>query len=677
MKTLIIDNYDSFTFNIYQLVAKVNGERPLVLKNDEASFEAIAALEVDNIILSPGPGSPNSEADFGICQRIIDEIDVPILGICLGHQGLCAHEGVDIVHAPEAMHGRVSQIRHDSDDPLFNHIPEQWRVTRYHSLIVEDKLPAHLRVLARSEEGIIMAVRHTKKPFWGVQFHPESIASDYGEQLLQNFADITRAHYDAQKYTLHWQQHAMQTNSDHVFSALLADSSEAVWLDSSRVEEGSARFSIMADRSGPMSYHLQYDAVKNEIRIDDKKIQQDLFSFLQHEIKRHAVRDTDCPFDFHGGFIGYIGYECYGRCTPIETRQVNDYPDAQFLMVDRFIVFDHIDNTVYIACLDHNVLSSDNRKWQLDTAEKIKSLSHVHVASALSESARSAVKAFCDSPEVFLSQNQAAYLQSIESAKAYIHDGHSYEVCLTNQLKFNGLDLNFHDYYQALRECNPAPYSAFLKFSDVAIACSSMERFLKIDASGAVETKPIKGTLPRGDTPKQDQALAETLANDEKFFSENLMIVDLLRNDLGQVCEIGSVNVPKMMSVESYQTVHQLVSTVRGQLRQDKTAIDCLRHCFPGGSITGAPKVRTLEIINELENRPRGVYTGAIGYISFHGEMDLNIVIRTAVKHQQDCLMGIGGAIIALSDPQEEYDEIILKAQSFIAAFQTLLTPKA
>jgi len=258
---------------------------------------------------------------------------------------------------------------------------------------------------------------------------------------------------------------------------------------------------------------------------------------------------------------------------------------------------------------------------------------------------------------------QHSMLADIARSQAELAAGESYEVCLTDQISTDASPDPF-DLYRNLRRSNPAPFASYLKLGEVAVVSSSPERFLSVDRERRVEARPIKGTTSRSADPAQDAALKAELTDDEKTYAEHLMIVDLLRNDLGIVCEVGSVAVPELMVVEDYATVHQLISTVEGTLPANRSAVECAHACFPGGSMTGAPKLRTMEIIDDIEAEARGVYSGAIGYFGLDGVMDLSIVIRTIVIRPGRTTIGAGGAIVMQSDPEEEFEEILLKARA-------------
>jgi para-aminobenzoate synthetase len=682
VKTLIIDNYDSFTFNLYQLIAEVNGDEPLVVRNDQLSWPQLQDLEFDNIVISPGPGRPENEHDFGICRDALLSAQVPVLGVCLGHQGLGHLYGGTVTHAPEVMHGRLGTVYHNSA-PIFRQIPQPFTVVRYHSLIVADPLPAHLEKIAWTADGIIMGLQHRKLPLWGVQFHPESICSEYGWQLIRNFCDLTPQYGKQTRKS--WNgfsilpqdrecpavaqsdfelcRRKLETwyDPEQVFVNLIGDKPIAFWLDSSGAEPALARFSFMGTNDGPLSRLVSYHTGSQQLTIADAtgtyQIQESIFDYLDRELRHLSCHADDLPFDFNCGFVGYFGYELKAE-SGSDLVHPSPLPDATFLLCDRLIAFDHQERSCYLVSLVARGSTAVADDW-FNTIEQ-----HLRQLQPLSPLQYENL----DGPICFyLDRPYEIYIDNIEQCRRHIYNGESYEICLTNQIQTTTVPEPL-TLYRTLRRINPAPYAALLRFNTLSVLSSSPERFLRIERDGSVESKPIKGTLRRGTTPAEDAALSESLRTDAKSRAENLMIVDLLRNDLGSVCDIGSISVPKLMDVETYQTVHQLVSTIRGHLRPDLRPIDCIRKAFPGGSMTGAPKIRTMKIIDDLEQAPRGIYSGAIGFLGLNNTSDLNIVIRTIVMTPTSARIGVGGAIVALSDPEAEFDETLLKARALIEA---------
>jgi para-aminobenzoate synthetase len=689
MQTLLIDNYDSFTYNLFQLLAEVNGVEPIVVRNDEAGWKELEPLGFDNVVISPGPGRPDAEADFGVCAEAIRHCAVPLLGVCLGHQGIGWLDGADVEPAPEPMHGRVVAIEHDGS-PLFAGIPSPFQATRYHSLALRRPLPPSLRGIAACE-GVPMAIEHRRRPQWGVQFHPESIGTEHGARLLSNFRDRTRRrirpHVDylshseskstrAAEFELSVRALDAHPDPEAAFVALYGESENAFWLDSSRPGERS-RFSFMGDASGPLAEVLTYDVGSGELaRAKGGAVErrsESIFDYLDRRTAQlRPASPPDLPFEFDCGFVGCLGYELKAECGHAQGHP-SDQPDAAFLFADRVIAFDHQERQTFLLCLYERGGEKGAEAWLDATA--------VHL-SALQEEGESSAGPTCnvgpalDSPSVdaSLHRSRDQYLQDIEASLEHLRSGDSYEICLTNQLGVN-TDAEPLALYRRLRKVNPAPFAAYLRFGDLAVLSSSPERFLRVSRDGEAEARPIKGTSRRGETPSEDAALAAALAADEKNRAENLMIVDLLRNDLGTVCEIGSVAVPAMMEVESYETVHQLVSAVRGHLRADASTLDCVRSCFPPGSMTGAPKRRTTEILDRLEGAPRGVYSGAIGWFGLGGAADLSVAIRTIVLAEGRARIGAGGAIVLQSDPEREFEEMLLKAAAPLRALDSGADP--
>jgi para-aminobenzoate synthetase len=656
MKTLIIDNYDSFTYNLYQLVGSVLGEAPVVRTNDQLSWDEFLELSPNFVILSPGPGRPDIERDFGICRRVLLESEVPVLGVCLGHQGLGQVYGGRVVAAPEPMHGRTSIIQHDGSD-IFAGIPQGLHAVRYHSLIVATPVPDCLRVTAWTEDGLVMGLAHKDRPLWGVQFHPESIATEHGERLMRNFLGIAEGAVKRQtskarvnppartSWKVFSRRLAGVPDPETTFCSLFGTDSPAFWLDSSDSER--SRFSFM----GTGTLVPETPA---------------LFDYLRHQIYDRACAAPELPFDFVGGFVGYLGYEMKALCGGAALHR-SSVPDWQLMFVDRFVAFDRLHQTVYLVYAGPAADFAAAKSWLDALEERFEEKLQAGLSKPAAPEAAEAPAA--GGPPVFtLEQSRAEYLSSIEECLRLIREGESYEVCLTNRLRA-ATSVDPLAYYRVLRRMNPAPHSAFLRFPEVSVACSSPERFLRVDRAGNAESRPIKGTARRGANAEEDEQLKQGLHTSVKTRAENLMIVDLLRNDLGRVCEIGSVRAPQMMEVETYSSLHQLVSIVRGRLRAGATAVDCLRAAFPGGSMTGAPKIRTMEILDRLERSARGIYSGTIGFLSLNGAADLNIVIRTAVFASGEVSIGIGGAIVALSDPEAEFEEAVLKGRRLMDAF--------
>ncbi|WP_069165242.1 aminodeoxychorismate synthase [Nocardia altamirensis] len=731
MRTLLIDNYDSFTYNLYQLISQVNGIEPTVVRNDEVGELELARF--DNVVISPGPGRPDVARDIGISATVIREARLPLLGVCLGHQGIVVAAGGTVAVAPAARHGYLDRIEHDDRD-LFAGLPQGFTAVRYHSLCAQRPLPDCLEITATAADGVIMGVRHRDRPQWGVQFHPESIASEFGATILRNFAKLTAAHRvsPTDRETLvrrsepvtmrlrpvtldrpdagsrstvsvsaseqfpsvatqfnarpprteildryggrprRWQlQHTVierPIDTESAFVRLYSNSPTAFWLDSEHVEPGLDRFSFLGDASGPLAEVVRYRVGTGEVTVESsdgnrRVVAGGVLDYLAAELRLRHLELPDLPFDFAGGYVGYLGYEVKADCGGQVAHRAPT-PDAQWLFADRIVVVDHVGGRTHLLSLtdstpDTKVAGAD---WLRDTRETLEALPTWRNPPTLE------VPSDSDLVEPLLTRGRERYLADIAVCQERLHAGESYEICLTDSATVPAAEDDGLDFYRTLRRCNPAPYAAYLRFDDLEIACSSPERFLKVDRRRTVESKPIKGTAARGATAAEDTELARALADSPKTRAENLMIVDLLRNDLGRVCEIGSVHVPKLMAIESYMTMHQLVSTVRGTLRPEVGVIDCLRACFPGGSMTGAPKLRTMEIIDELETEARGVYSGTIGFLGLGGTADLNIVIRTAVRYDGRWRIGAGGAIVLDSDAEDEFHEMVLKAAATLRA---------
>ncbi|HEY1777173.1 MAG TPA: aminodeoxychorismate synthase component I [Solirubrobacteraceae bacterium] len=676
MTTLLIDNHDSNTFNLFQLLALIEGAVPEVVRNDECDWSELDVERFSKVVISAGPGRPDRPRDFGLSSGALAAAELPLLGVCLGHQGLVIAHGGTVGAAPQPMHGRRSRIHHSGTE-LFEGVPQDFLAVRYHSLAAHDPIPAELDVTARTTSGTVMAVRHRERPHWGVQFHPESVETEFGEQLLRNFCTLAQKRRGArtpqapqspQPARSRPAVRALETivvtvegppDSESAFVHLYGEEPTAFWLDSASQRLGMSGYSYMGAAGGPLSYLATHDVASGELTTvgPDGVVAKQSTAFLDWLDERVAEFAIEGRDFFTGGFVGYLGYELRAECSS-PTSQRSRIPDAALVFADRLIAYDHHGARAHVVALADAGGREDALAWAQQTAERLRALGGVPlpIPSAPGETS-----------DFHLRQDASGYLRDIEICQEHLVAGESYEICLTNELVGAPCPeaLSLH---RVLRRVNPAPYGAYLRLDGVEVASSSPERFLALDRDGRLEARPIKGTAARGATPGEDREAAARLRAGAKDRAENLMIVDVLRNDLGRVAEVGSVTVPTLMGVESYATVHQLVSTVRAQLREGATIVDCLRACFPGGSMTGAPKPRTMEILDGLERRPRGVYSGAIGYIGVDGSADLSIAIRTLVNTSEALTIGAGGAITVQSDPHGELRELLLKARAPLEA---------
>ena len=423
------------------------------------------------------------------------------------------------------------------------------------------------------------------------------------------------------------------------------------FLDSCRFAPGSGRYDIAAWQP-TLCLRTTGEVTSIDAGGTQRQVRDDPFALLRAALGP-AIAAGDLPFC--GGAIGAFSYDLARRWEVLPAQALRDVelPEMAVGIYDRALVVDHETQRAWFV---HRGLGG---------AEVEQALALISVPRTLTPAVlgprfmvNSAV-----SPELSFAQYAAAFAR----IKSYLADGDCYQVNYTQRFSARAAGDPF-DAYLRLRRLNAAPFAAFLRLPEAAILCSSPERFIAVRGR-AIETRPIKGTRPRSGDPAQDRALAAALAASAKDRAENVMIVDLLRNDLGKSCALGSVTVSQLCAVESYARVHHLVSTVSGQLRAEVDALEALRGCFPGGSITGAPKLRAMHIIEELEPTRRSIYCGALGYLSYDGQMDTNIAIRTLLFQRERLYCWAGGGIVMDSELAAEYQESLDKAAALLNVF--------
>ncbi|AKQ33440.1 aminodeoxychorismate synthase component I [Candidatus Coxiella mudrowiae] len=429
-----------------------------------------------------------------------------------------------------------------------------------------------------------------------------------------------------------------------------------VFLDSMKFDPKLGRYSYIA--IDPFATLIYRD---DRIYFNNKVVgTENIFTFLHNKLKSLSLSlNPELP-PFQGGAVGFFSYDLTRNLENLPNYAVDDmrYPRLAVGFYDLIISFDHVKKQAWVISSGLPEKNNEKRKrrlqlrlsWCLQKLENVKTPQLIDEPSVMENDIRGYF-------------TKKTYMEAVEKCRHYILDGDIFEVNLSQRFQCVFPDNCEFSLYQRIRAINPAPFGAFVRFDDTTIVSSSPERFLKVQ-DRLVETRPIKGTIKRSRDAKEDELLAQKLATNIKDRAENTMIVDLMRNDLSKVCLSNSIHVPAYCQIESYETVHHLVSVIEGKLKNQYQAVDLLRTAFPGGSISGAPKIRAMEIIEELEPTRRGPYCGSVGYIGFDGSMDTSILIRTYLFKDQIVTFQVGGAIVLDSDALSEYEETLTKAEA-------------
>ncbi len=456
-----------------------------------------------------------------------------------------------------------------------------------------------------------------------------------------------------------------------VFQAVAANEPWSVWLDggphavSGVSYLGIPRSRVVRDcvETGLVTFSEFHDGILQDVAV----VEATIFDVIRDDLAMHSV-DGDDSTGFSLGWIGWFGYELAAQTTGVHTEESRT-PDAVLVFLDRVIEFDHATKTLSLVYLVDAHATREDDPELLSWRETIEAV--VHTASAVG--AVPVVPATSVAPErVAWRHAPTRYEELVQECLTSIRAGDAYQLCLTNEVRISVTpgDGAFDPFqtYLRLRAENPSHHGALLRFGETSLLSSSPEIFLSVSSEGRVVTKPIKGTRRRGETADLDSALVEELVCSEKERAENLMIVDLMRNDLGRIAQLGTVNVDSLLSVETYENVHQLVSTVSATLAPGLGAMDALHACFPAGSMTGAPKISAMNLLAELEQGSRGIYSGAFGYLGLDGAAELAMVIRSIVLDPSGASIGTGGGITSGSIAHEELQETWVKVTPLLRA---------
>jgi len=454
-----------------------------------------------------------------------------------------------------------------------------------------------------------------------------------------------------------------------LYQHLYAEVDDSFILESGKGPADTARFSIMG-KSNSVSLRMQNGRAfytgkgESEIALASPS---DGFARLEFE----QVSPDGFPH-FWGGWVGYMGYEMaeFFEHLPPRKPEGLDFPDLYFMQADRVWVYDHLQETLkYVIAVDPDTGDYEDCFEEIHAVWKC--IEQISIGRTQKNPASRNDEKLKHPANLQSNFTRCDYMHAVDRAKKYISDGDIYQANLSQRFQ-TGFTGNPFNLYKRLREVNPSPFAGFLRFKNFCMVSSSPERLIRVE-NDTLETRPIAGTRPRGKTMDEDRCLSAELLLNEKEKAEHLMLVDLERNDMGRICTLGSVRVTDLMFLEQYSHVIHIVSNIVGKLRPGVSVEEIIKAVFPGGTITGCPKIRCMEIINELESTPRGPYTGSFGYIGFSRRMDLNIIIRTILVKDGQACFHVGAGIVADSDPGREYQETLDKAAAMMKALSPVI----
>lgn len=699
MKILLIDNFDSFTFNIYQYLKEM-GVEVVCFRNNEVSCEKIKKLQIDSIFISPGPGRP---IDAGNCIDIVKTFagQIPIFGICLGLQIIGEAFGGKIIKASQLVHGKVSKITSLKKGVLHT-LPSEFQATRYHSLIVDRQtLPTCFEVTCENDSKEIMGLKHKVYNIEGVQFHPESIMTKHGKRMIQNFLErirqtpdklnVPKIDFDKTSFSK-----TVYTFSDKKFQVLrVSQKSEKLSIskpffklfESIQSAFGKNKSCILDSVKGPKvdcngsyiglfpefeiliknrkmfietenhevidifinNFHSIYHKEEDCFYLDNLKF-SDIFPIITATFS--VERDTDSDIDFSVGLIGFFSYEYLYYLENVKRTKSNvlDMPDVHLIFYSTIIQMQEKGNEVTIVL--NNLSGAPHR--EISILHSILE-SSIDAGESKSESHITAQK--------HSNVTKQSFCQKVRKAKHYIEEGDIFQVQIGRRITLNE-KIDPLSIYKKLRLLNPSPYMFFWGCKNYQLISNSPELQLKVQ-NGDVLIRPIAGTSQgKGKTKEEAEALMRELANSEKERAEHIMLVDLARNDIGRVAIPGTVRVSQLMEVEEFSHVFHLVSSVEAKISDEVSSMKLFESTFPAGTLTGAPKVRAMEIISELEEEERGPYGGVFGFFEFNGNILSTIIIRTILYKNEMIYLQSAAGIVADSTEEREWNELQHKTEA-------------